>query len=197
MQAQPTTYPVRVDLDAPLEIARWRPLVHWLLVIPQLLVAQALRALRTILKLISFFTVLFTKQIPESLFNVIVMTMRYQWRVTTYWMFMRESYPPFEFDPAAEDPGTDPASLSVEYPSELSRFMPLVKWLLAFPHYIALIFLAIGFIFASIGAFFAVLFTGKYPAGIRKYGVGLSRWTFRVMAYTGFLRDEYPPFSFD
>ena len=195
MQAQPPAYPLSIELNAPLEVARWRPLVHWLLVIPQLLVSQALKALRSILRLIAFFTVLFTKQIPESLFNVIVMTMRYQWRVMTYWGFMREAYPPFEFDPSAQDPGTDPASLSIEYPSELARFMPLIKWLLAIPHYFLLVFLAIGCIFAGIGAFFAVLFTGRYPEGIRRYVVGVARWSYRVGAYAGFLTDEYPPFS--
>ena len=195
MDPQPLPYPVRVDLDAPLEVARWRPLVHWLLVIPQLLVARVLSALRSILGLISLFTILFTKKIPESMFDVMVMTMRYQWRVTTYWMFMRETYPPFEFDPSASDPETDPATLSVEYPAELSRFMPLVKWFLALPHYLVLIFLILGFIFASIGAFFAVLFTGRYPEGIRRYGIGLGRWSTRVVAYVGLLRDEYPPFS--
>ena len=198
MLAQPTTtYPVTVDFSGPLEIARWRPLVSWLLAIPQILVSQVLRSLRGILQLIAFFCVLFTKQIPESIFNAIVMTMRYQWRVKTYVLFLRESYPPFEFDASAEDPGGDPAVLSVQYPAELSRFMPLVKWLLAIPHYVVLAILLIGFVFAWIGAFFAVIFTGKYPEGIRRYAVGLSRWSFRVIAYAGMLRDEYPPFSFE
>jgi hypothetical protein len=186
---------VTVDFNGPLEIARWRPLVQWLLAIPQLLVSQVLMMLRGVLQFVAFFCVLFTKQIPESIFNAIVMTFRYQWRVTTYLLFMRETYPPFSFETSADDDGIDPAVLSVQRPGELSRFMPLVKWFLALPHYVALVVLVIGFLFAWLASFFIVIFTGRYPEGIRRYAIGLSRWGYRVMAYVGFLRDEYPPFS--
>ncbi len=195
MSVQPEAYPATADLVAPLEIARWRPLVHWLLAIPQLLIVNVLQMLRGVLQFISFFTVLFTKSIPRSLFDVMVMTMRYQWRVNSYVLFMRESYPPFDFRPASEDDGADPAVLSVKYPEELRRFMPLVKWFLAIPHYIVLVFLAIGFLIAWIGSFFAVLVTGRYPEGIRRFGIGVARWWIRVSAYVGLMRDEYPPFS--
>jgi uncharacterized protein DUF4389 len=113
----------------------------------------------------------------------------------SYLLFMRETYPPFDFTPSSEDNGNDPAVLSIEYPDELGRFMPLVKWFLALPHYVALFFLGLGFLVAWVIAFFAVLFTGRYPEGIRKYGVGLTRWGTRVYAYVGLLRDDYPPFS--
>jgi hypothetical protein len=194
MQAQ-ATYPVSLDLDAPLEVARWRPLVHWLLAVPHILISGALGMLRSVLQLISFFSILFTKKIPPAIFDLIVMTLRYQWRVSSYMMFMRETYPPFEFDAAAEDPGSDPARLSIEYPEELNRFLPLVKFLFAIPHFVVLALYGIGAIFAWLGSFFAVLFTGRYPQGIRDYLVGVSRYVNRVMAYFGFLRDEYPPFS--
>ena len=196
MQMQ-APYPVTLDLDAPLEIARWRPLVHWLLVIPHLLISQALQILRGVLQLISFFAILFTKQIPRSMFDLIVLTMRYQWRATSYMLFMRESYPPFSFEPVSADDGADAASFSVEYPEEVNRFLPLVKWFLALPHLLVLVVLCIGFVFAWLFSFFAVLITGRYPEGIRRYGIGLMRWGMRVFAYVGFLRDEYPPFSFD
>lgn len=195
MQAQPTVYPAGADLTGPHEIARWRPLVHWFLAIPQMFIAGALETVRGILQIIAFFTVLFTKSVPRPLFDMIVMTLRYEWRVYSYVFFMRESYPPFDFQPASEDNGVDPASLQVEYPTELRRFMPLVKWFLAIPHYIVLFFLVIGFFFALLFAFFAVLFTGRFPEGVRNYGVGIARWVTRVTAYVGFLRDEYPPFS--
>jgi hypothetical protein len=126
---------------------------------------------------------------------MVAMTIRYQWRVGTYTLWMREGYPPFAFTPAADDPGGDPASLSIEYPQELNRWLPLVKWLLAIPHYFVLLFLAIAGLFVAIAAFFAVLFTGRYPEGMRTYMVGVTRWGVRVGAYAGFLRDEYPPFS--
>ena len=192
------SYPVRVDLRAPNKVANWRPLVHWLLVIPHLLIARALGALRGVLTLISFFTVLFTKQIPEPIFGMIVMTRRYTWRAVSYGAWLRESYPPFSFTTTSQDDGIDPASLSVDYPRELNRWLPLVKWLLAIPHYIVLLFLGIAqtlVIFPI--SFFIVLFTGTYPEGLRSFVVGVTRWSARVSAYVGLLRDEYPPFSLE
>lgn len=122
------------------------------------------------------------------------MTYRYRWRVTSYVMWMRTPYPPFSFTPAAEDDGVDPASLTVDRPAELKRFMPLVKWFLAIPHFVVLLFLYIGAVFVDIVTFFAVLFTARYPQGMRDYLVGVQRWSVRVRSYAGFLTDEYPPF---
>lgn len=190
-------YPARLDLEGPLEIENWRPLVHWLLAIPHFFVAWALKIVRQVLQFIALFTVLFTKKIPRELFDSIVMTLRYGWRVDTYALWMRESYPRFDLTPGTEDPGNDPASLSVDYPEELNRWLPLVKWLLAIPHYFVLMFLYLGAVFVALGAFFAVLFTGKYPEGMRTYLIGVNRWNLRVVAYAGLLRDEYPPFSLE
>jgi hypothetical protein len=188
---------VHLALDAPLEVANWRPLVHWLLAIPHFLILYVLGAVNSVLIFISFFAILFTKKIPRGMFDFMVMTMRYQWRVTTFYLFMREPYPPFDFESAATDNGNDIASLTIEYPGEVNRWLPLVKWLLAIPHFFVLVFLVIGGLFAWIGAFFAVLFTGKYPAGIRNYMIGVARWVLRVQAYVNLLRDEYPPFSLE
>ena len=189
-------YPLTLDLEAPLEVARWRPLVHWLLVIPQAIVAGVLGQILQLLSLVSFFTILFTGRIPRELFDFMAMTLRYQWRVNSYAFFMREPYPPFEFGSKTEDPGTDPASLSLEYPETLSRGLIFVKsWLLAIPHYIVLVFLGIGAMFVGVIAWFAVLITGRWPQGLRDYLVGVSRWAYRVEAYAFLMRDEYPPFS--
>ena len=189
-------YPVTLDLDAPLEVARWRPLVHWLLGIPQFIVSSVLNQIFQLLSLVSFFTILFTGRIPRELFDFMTMTLRYQWRVGSYAFFMRESYPPFEFGSKSEDPGTDPAALAIEYPESLSRVLIFFKtWLLAIPHYVVLFFLYIGGFFVMVVAFFAVLFTGSWPEGLRQYMIGVGRWTLRVQAYAGLMRDEYPPFS--
>jgi hypothetical protein len=89
--------------------------------------------------------------------------------------------------------------LEVEYPDareDLNRWLPLVKWFLAIPHYIVLAFLWIGLVFAVIGAWFAILFTGRYPRGLFDYVVGVMRWGNRVIAYAFLLvTDQYPPFS--
>jgi hypothetical protein len=90
-----------------------------------------------------------------------------------------------------------PVRYEVQLQEEYGRFLPLVKWLLAFPHYVALLVLIIGYFFAKIGAFFVVLFTGRYPRGIFNYELGVLRWAARVSSYLQLLRDEYPPFSMD
>ncbi len=99
--------------------------------------------------------------------------------------------------PGAGPPGDYPVHVDAQRQDEYHRFLPLVKWLLAFPHYIVLIFLLIGVFFAKIVAFFAVLFTRQYPRGIFDYVTGVFRWAWRVTAYVYLLRDEYPPFSLE
>lgn len=175
-------------------MALWRPFVHWLLAIPQLLISYALRTLRQALLIIAFFSVLFTGSIPRGLFDTIAMTFRYRWRVLSYLLWMRASYPPFDFMPSSSDIGGDPAFVSVRFPRRLNQWLPLVKWLLAIPHYVVLVFLKVGVLFAIVFSLFGVLATGQYPEGIRNYIVGVTRWGLRVEAYVLFLRDEYPPF---
>jgi hypothetical protein len=89
--------------------------------------------------------------------------------------------------------------LEIDYPDveqDLNRWLPLVKWLLAIPHFIVLIVLGIGAIFAIVIAWFAVLITGRYPRGLFDYVVGVGRWGLRVQAYATLLvTDRYPPFS--
>jgi hypothetical protein len=166
-------YPVHLDFTGPLEIARWRPLINWLL---------------------SFFTVLFTTQIPRPIFDMIVMTYRYEWRTFAFALWMTERYPPFSFMPQSADDGLSPASVSIDPPETLNRWLPLVKWFLAIPHYVVLVALVIGGVFVGIAAFFAVLVTGRYPQGLRDYLVGVNRYRLRVESYVFFLTDRYPPF---
>jgi len=80
----------------------------------------------------------------------------------------------------------------------LSRWLPLVKWLLAIPHYVVLAFLALAAFFVVVFAWFAILFTGRYPRGAFRFVVGVFRWGLRVEAYAFLLiTDRYPPFSLD
>lgn len=193
--AIPMTYPAEVTFDADRRITRWRPLVQWVLAIPHLLVAEALSSLRSILTLISFFTILFTEQIPRALFDVIAMTYRYEWRAMSYALFLHDDWPPFDFKPAAEDDGVEShTTLTIAYPERLNRWAPLYKWFLAIPHYFVLVVLCVAGVFAFLAGFFAVLFTGEYPLGPRDFLVSVYRYGLRVQAYAGLLTDEYPPF---
>jgi hypothetical protein len=107
--------------------------------------------------------------------------------------------------PPGEPPPPPPSAGGADYPvqvdaerqEEYHRLLPLVKWLLAFPHYVVLIVLAIGVFFAKIYAFFAVIITGRYPEGVFNFVVGVLQWSWRVTAYVVLLRDEYPPFSLE
>jgi ABC-type uncharacterized transport system YnjBCD permease subunit len=189
-------YPAQLEFHNDDHIARWRPLVQWLLAIPHLAIAYALSTLRNVLTLISFFTVLFTKRIPRPLFDMIAMTLRYEWRSMSYALFLHEDYPPFDFKPAADDDGVEPhTTLSLTYPEELNRWKPLYKWILAIPHYFVLVALAIAAFFVVIAGFFAVVFTGEYPHRARDFLVGAYRYCLRVQAYIGLLTDQYPPFA--
>jgi hypothetical protein len=189
-------YPAQLDFEADRHISRWRPLVQWLLAVPHLMVAQALNTLRQVLTLISFFTVLFTKQIPRPLFDAIAMTYRYEWRAVSYALFLHEDYPPFSFKADSADDGAEPhTSLNLTYPGELNRWKPLYKWFLAIPHYFVMLALAIAGVGAVIVGFFAVLFTGEFPLGPRDFIVKAWRYGLRVQAYVGLLTDEYPPFA--
>lgn len=189
-------YPAQLEFHGDRHIKRWRPLVQWLLAIPQLMIASVLSSLRNVLTLISFFTVLFTERIPKPLYDVISMTLRYEWRAWSYALFLHEDYPPFDFEPSAADDGVEPhTTLNLAYPERLGRWKPLYKWFIAIPHYVVLLVLVVGALFAAIGGFFAVLFTGEYPEGIRDFLVGVSRYNLRVQAYVGLLTDQYPPFT--
>jgi len=191
----PIPYAARLEFHGGHHIARWRPLAQWLLAIPQLAIASALRSLRGVLILISLFTVLFTERIPRPVFDMIATSYRYEWRAISYALFMHEDYPPFDFEPSAADDGAEPhTALSITYPERLDRWAPLYKWVLAIPHYLVLAALFLGALVAFLGGFFAVLITSEYPQSIRDFLVGVYRYALRVEAYAGLLTDTYPPF---
>ena len=187
-------YPVNVEFERGLDVPNWRPLVNWLLVIPHIIVLSVLQLVYGILAVVSFFTVLFTKRVPDGIFGVQAMIDRYSWRVTTFHLFMGDEYPPFSFATTAADDGIYPARYSIEDPGEMNRWLPLIKWLLVIPHYIVLLFLFIGVAVVALISFFVVLFTGKYAEGMRNYIIGAERWALRVSAYATYRTDVYPPF---
>jgi len=190
------TYPVSVDLTAENRLARWRPLVQWLLAVPHLAVAYVLRTLRYLLTAVSFVTVLFTKRIPRPVYDAIAMTYRYEWRSVSYALALHGTYPPFDFQPSAGDDAEIPfTTVNFTYPGEMSRWKPLYKWILAVPHYVVLFALAVAAIFVILFGFVAVVVTGSYPVGARDFLVGVYRYGLRVQAYVGLLTDTYPPFA--
>lgn len=102
--------------------------------------------------------------------------------------------PPAPNQPPTADPPY-PVRFDAQRQAEYHRALPFFKWLLALPHYLVLILLAIGALFAHLVAFFAVLITRRYPRGLWDYVSGVLRWASRVGAYVYLMTDRYPPFS--
>jgi hypothetical protein len=134
---------------------------------------------------------LFRKRYPRWWFDFNLELTRFTARVGAYMALLTDEYP--------STVEHQSVALDIDYPDaehDLSRGLPLVKWFLAIPHYFVLFFLAIGAFFAVIVAWFAILFTGKYPRGLFDFVVGVGRWGVRVNAYAFLLTtDQYPPFS--
>jgi hypothetical protein len=135
--------------------------------------------------------ILFRKKYPKWWFDWNLALTRFSYRVCTYLLLMRDEYPSTDEEQAVH--------LDLTYPnadSDLGRGWPLIKWFLAIPHYVVLFFLYIGAVVAWIVAWFAILFTRRYPRGLFDFVLGVQRWSLRVAAYAFLLvTDRYPPFS--
>jgi Domain of unknown function (DUF4389) len=134
--------------------------------------------------------ILFRQKYPRWWFDWNLQLMRFSARVGIYLALMDDRYPSTDEQQAVH--------LDYPYPDakvDLDRGMPLVKWLLAIPHYVVLFFLYIGVFFALIYTWFAILFTGRYPRGVFEFVEGVIRWHNRVVGYALVLvTDKYPPF---
>jgi hypothetical protein len=129
----------------------------------------------------------FREKYPRWWFDWNVELQRFINRVAVYFALMDDRYP------STDD--RQGVQLELPEPRELNRWLPLVKWLLAIPYYIVLLFLYLGAFCVLIAAWFAILFTGRYPRGLFDYMVGVGRWHNRVVAYAFILvTDRYPPF---
>lgn len=135
--------------------------------------------------------ILFRQRYPRWWFDFNLELNRFATRVGAYLFLLTDQYPSTVEAQAVH--------LDVNYPDakkDLNRWLPLIKWLLALPHYLVLIVLMIGAVGATIIAWFAILFTGTYPKALFDYVVGVARWDLRVTAYAFLLTtDDYPPFS--
>jgi hypothetical protein len=135
--------------------------------------------------------IIFRQRYPRWWFDFARELTRFGARVGAYLFLLTDHYPSTVEEQSVH--------LEIDYPdvkSDLNRWMPLVKWLLAIPHYIVLFFLGIAAFFAAVFAWFAILVTGRYPRGLFDFIVGVGRWGLRVNAYAFLLvTDRYPPFS--
>jgi hypothetical protein len=146
-----------------------------------------------ILFMATLFMILFRQKYPRWWFDWNIALVKFSTRVGAYIGLLTDVYPSTDEEQSVH--------IEIPYPDvpkELSRGLPLVKWFLAIPHYIVLACLAIGAIVCIVIAWFAILFTGRYPRGLFDFVVGVSRWGLRVAAYAFLLTtDQYPPFSLE
>ncbi|MGC1852736.1 MAG: DUF4389 domain-containing protein [Solirubrobacterales bacterium] len=204
---EPSTYPVTFSVEYPeRQLNRLTTFFRIVTVIPIAIVAQLLQdsgfatgnyayvyatafAGGGLIVMPIVLMLLFRKKYPRWWFDWNLELTRFLSRIGIYLALMDDRYPSTD----------EQQSVHLHYPDpttqELERGMPLVKWLLAIPHYIVLFVLFIGVFFAVIGAWFAILVTGRYPRAIFGFVEGVSRWSHRVSGYAYTLvTDEYPPF---
>ena len=135
--------------------------------------------------------ILFRQKYPRWWFDWNVALLRFLNRIGAYLLLLRDEYPSTDDEQNVH--------LELDYPNvptQLNRWLPLVKWLLAIPHFIVLIFLSLAAIVVAIVAWFAILFTGRYPRWAFDFVAGVMRWNNRVLGYAVLLvTDQYPPFS--
>ena len=204
------SYAARLDIDYPEELDRFTTFFRLIWIIPIAIILALLTATgneaaaetgeqveRTGLGitgglwLATMLMIVFRMRYPRWWFDFARELTRFGARVAAYLVLLTDKYPSTVDEQSVH--------LEIDYPDveqDLNRWLPLVKWLLAIPHYIVLAVLGFVAVFVVIIAWFAILFTGRYPRGLFDYVVGVARWGLRVEAYASLLvTDQYPPFS--
>jgi hypothetical protein len=204
MDEAPNGFPAQLDIDYPDRELNWLSTFFRAFTVIPIAVVLGLVSGPTIQKegverplaaggiifLATVLMLLFRQKYPRWWFDWNVELVRFSTRVTAYLALLRDEYPSTDEEQAVY--------IDIPYPDarELNRWLPLVKWFLAIPHYIVLAFLVVGAIVAVIIAWFAILFTGRYPRPLFDFVVGVFRWWLRVAAYAILLTtDRYPPFQ--
>ena len=150
-----------------------------------------LGAVAGFLAIISWFTIVIAGEHVSGIRQFCLFVIRWRVRALAYFMLLEDAYPPFGDAPY-------PASIDVvDPPLPRDRVTVAVRLLLGIPHFIVLFFLIFGWTLATIAAWFVIVITGEYPAGLYDFSVGTLRWMMRVEAYMLLLVDEYPPFSLE
>jgi hypothetical protein len=187
-------YPVQFDVDYPeRDLDRLSTGFRIFAAIPILIVLAALGGhgeAGAVLFMPVLFLILFRQKYPPWWFDWNLEVLRFTNRVFVYLALMDDTYPSTD----------EHQSVRFDFPypdakEGLNRWLPLVKWLLAIPHYVVLIFLWLAAIVCVIIAWFAILFTGRYPRGLFDFVLGVFRWSNRVTGYAfALVTDQYPPF---
>jgi hypothetical protein len=182
-------YPVQFSIEYPdRDLSRLTTVFRLIVAIPILIVTAALAG--SVLFLAALLMIVFRQKYPRWWFDWNLEFLRFENRIGAYLALMDDRYPSTDEHQAV--------TLDFPYPDakqDLNRWLPLVKWLLAIPHYIVLVFLVIAAVLVVVFAWFAILFTGRYPRGLFDFVLGVLRWVNRVIAYAFVLvTDRYPPF---
>jgi Domain of unknown function (DUF4389) len=196
-----TPYPVQYSVDYPdRSLNRLTTFFRVFVVIPILIVLVLLEGggyahagafgVGGLVVLPTLLMIVFRQKYPRWWFDWNLELMRFSARVGVFLTLMDDRYPSTDAQQAVH--------LDFPYPdarNELNRWLPLVKWLLAIPHYVVLLFLYVAAVFVVIVAWFVIIFTGRFPRVMFDFLVGVGRWTNRVVAYAHVLvTDRYPPF---
>ena len=191
-------YPATVEVQTPGKMANWRPIGQLFMAIPHLIIANALSALGQVCAFIGWFAIMFTGKMPQGLANIICMSLRYQTRAFAYAGFLHDKFPPFDFSSTPADPGDTPVQVNLQPTLEgRNRVTVGFRLILAIPVLIFTALILIVAVICGLIGFFAVLFTGKWPAALRNWVLKGFNATIRMDAYVMLLTDEYPPFSTD
>ena len=194
MEQNGPSYPVQFAVDYPdRPLDRFSSFFRLFAAIPILIVLATVSGGQSaggILVTAALLMILFKQKYPRWWFDWNFALLKFENRVSAYFLLLRDEYPSTDEDQAVH--------LELPYPdveADLNRWLPLFKWLLAFPHYAVLFVLGIVAFFAVVIAWFAILFTSSYPQGLFNYVVGVMRYSNRVTAYAFLLvTDRYPPF---
>jgi len=186
----PEPYAARLDIDYPENLDRFTTFFRVIWIIPIAIILALLSGGEGLWLAVALMIV-FRVRYPRWWFDFTRELMRFGARGCAYLCLLTDEYPSTTDEQSVH--------LEIDYPDverDLNRWLPLVKWLLAIPHYVVLVVLWVIAIFAVFFAWFAILFTGRYPRGLFDLVVGVGRWSLRVDAYAFLLvTDRYPPFS--
>jgi hypothetical protein len=190
-------YPLNLDVASTPKVARWRPLLNWLLVLPLEAWSLVLSLGSGVVVFVGWFAILFTGRLPDSWSDYIMGVLRFQWRIAAYLYAWTDRYPDFRPPAGHVDPGDYPAILYCARPLARKRLTVLFRVWLAIPQVVVLYFVSIAVVVVLAIAWFAVLITGRWPRRMRRFAIGVLRWNTRVQAYLQLVTDEYPPFGLE